>query len=419
LDTWTVDQIAIMKAGGNSKCLRYFEEQKIEKDATLKERYNSQAAAHYKEIVAVVAKGKPAPAPTAVGLPKNHTSANNDDPIEALVLTDPSMTYSQAVVPALNFLSFLLDVKKNVKPKMMAIVVYLIVGVIYYSFPNNYIIRKTMGAFLILPFIAISLLWANVTRTIVTKRLPAFKSAHNLLWERVQAGRARRRKDGHDIYLPPNAEKTKFGIIFFPGALVNHTAYAPIACKLSDEGILVVVLSMEPTRFIADLEINKKMALIAMYEVLAEGDVNVEEWVLAGHSAGAATAMKLAVEMKPGISKLVMCGIGANQMGIKTLREAAVNVLVMNGSNDALVNHYSEEKRKDFRNTLPPTSSGGKGKTEYVTIDGGNHAGFGHYGPQTFPRLDGERTITLDQQQDAFVQKTVEFLFQKAATKQD
>jgi hypothetical protein len=405
-----------MKAGGNSKCLAYFEEQQLEKDATLKERYNSQAATHYKEILAAAAKGKPAPAPTTVVLPKNHTSENNEEPIEALVLTDPSITYSRAVMPALNFMLIFLG--QNINP-MMAIVVYLIVGVIYYSFPNNHIIRTTMAASLILPFIAIPLLWANITMVLVTRRLPAFKSAHNLLLERIQAGRARRKKDGYDIYLPPNAEKTKFGIIFFPGALVNHTAYAPIARKLSDEGILVVVMSMEPTRFIADSEICKKMALMVMYEVLSVGDVNVEEWVLSGHSGGAAIAMNLADEMKPGISKLVLCGIGCNHMGIKTLREAAIDVLVMNGSNDAIVKHCSEEEQQEFRNVLPPTSSGGKGKTEYVTIDGGNHAGFGHYGPQTYPRLDGERAITLDEQQNAFVQKTLEFLSQKAATKQD
>eukprot|EP00536_Pseudo-nitzschia_multiseries_P012743 jgi/Psemu1/309370/fgenesh1_kg.504_\ len=40
-------------------------------------------------------------------------------------------------------------------------------------------------------------------------------------------------------------------------------------------------------------------------------------------------------------------------------------------------------------------------------IEGGNHAGFGHYGPQD---LDGVRSITLEQQQAIFVEKTVEFL---------
>ncbi len=51
------------------------------------------------------------------------------------------------------------------------------------------------------------------------------------------------------------------GIIIYPGALVNHRAYAPIASRLSDEGFLVVVMSLEPVRFSTDsLEDSKKKA---------------------------------------------------------------------------------------------------------------------------------------------------------------
>ena len=38
--------------------------------------------------------------------------------------------------------------------------------------------------------------------------------------------------------------------------------------------------------------------------------------------------------------------------------------------------------------------------TETFVIEGGNHAGFGHYGPQTFPFNDGDRTIPLEEQQE-------------------
>ena len=72
----------------------------------------------------------------------------------------------------------------------------------------------------------------------------------------------------------------------------------------------MVVLSLEPTRFVADVEANKKMALEAMQDVLSMSDVNVDEWVLAGHSAGAKTAINLVTEMKPDISKLLLFGVG-------------------------------------------------------------------------------------------------------------
>ena len=36
--------------------------------------------------------------------------------------------------------------------------------------------------------------------------------------------------------------------------------------------------------------------------------------------------------------------------------------------------------------------------TLVTVIEGGNHAGFGHYGPQKFPKSDGKRSIALEEQ---------------------
>ena len=190
---------------------------------------------------------------------------------------------------------------------------------------------------------------------------------------------------------------------------------------MSDRDIVVVVISLEPIRFIADTDANKKMALTAMHEILSMSNVatNIDEWVLAGHSAGAFTAVKLAFEMKPDISKLVLCGIGCNYLDKdKTLRDASVQALVINGSEDNIVNRLSEKDRESFRNSLPPTSreGKGKGKTTHTTIEGGNHAGFGHYGPQN---RDGIRTIALEEQQRIFIEKTVEFLSGNDETKKE
>jgi alpha/beta superfamily hydrolase len=171
------------------------------------------------------------------------------------------------------------------------------------------------------------------------------------------------------------------------------------------------------------------MALTAMQDIRSMSNSNVatnihiDEWVLAGHSAGAVTAMNLALEMKPEyiISKLVLCGIGSNQWDKdKTLRDASVSALVINGSQDNLVNGLSEKVRESFRNLLPPTSregnTGNEGKTTHITIEGGNHAGFGHYGPQN---RDGIRTIALEEQQRIFIETTVEFLSGNDETKKE
>ena len=47
-----------------------------------------------------------------------------------------------------------------------------------------------------------------------------------------------------------------------------------------------------------------------------------------------------------------------------------------------------------------------------AVIQGGNHAGFGHYGVQRFPRADGQRGITREEQQEQTI-KLVKELFEK------
>ena len=61
-------------------------------------------------------------------------------------------------------------------------------------------------------------------------------------------------------------------------------------------------------------------------------------------------------------------------------------------------------------NVAPGTN---QGCTHHVTIEGGNHAGCAHYGPQMFPLPDGIRTITLEQQQRMMAEATVDFLLDR------
>eukprot|EP00584_Thalassiosira_punctigera_P014530 CAMPEP_0172572422 /NCGR_PEP_ID=MMETSP1067-20121228/135052_1 /TAXON_ID=265564 ORGANISM="Thalassiosira punctigera, Strain Tpunct2005C2" /NCGR_SAMPLE_ID=MMETSP1067 /ASSEMBLY_ACC=CAM_ASM_000444 /LENGTH=261 /DNA_ID=CAMNT_0013364959 /DNA_START=246 /DNA_END=1034 /DNA_ORIENTATION=+ len=257
------------------------------------------------------------------------------------------------------------------------------------------------------------------------KRQPAFISAQDLLLGRISNGRAQRKKE-HDVYLPPPSTapmKPLVGLVFFPGALVNHTAYASIAAALSDKGILVVVISLEPTRFVADIEINRQKAKEAIHDVVRANHVVVDEWVLAGHSAGAMTALNLAVEneekvIDASISKAVVCGVGRNETGEKgaTLRSNSTpfQVLVMNGTEDGILKFVTKQQHEDFVNLLPPSQDDGNndgcvGRTKFVTIDGGNHAQFGDYGPSS---MDGTASISSQEQQRIFVEATADFLLE-------
>jgi len=190
---------------------------------------------------------------------------------------------------------------------------------------------------------------------------------------------------------------------------VSHTVYAPVAARMSDLGILVCVMSLEPLRIAVDsVEELKKNTLRTMYEVMSTGDHDVSEWAVGGHSMGGGTAMELAAAMKPGVSKLVLWGsVGAGFPPPPSLKGATMDALVLIGSEDALVNGIPEWKKIKCRDRLP---DGPRGSTTFGTIDGGNHAGFGHYGPQTFPMCDGVRTIALEDQQRMAAERTVKFL---------
>lgn len=407
LDSWTQDQLAIMKIGGNNKFLSYFEKYGVAEGSTIAEKYNSDAAQQYKEILAAEANGAPVPdfpsKSTNVSSTNSATVNGAAESMEDLVRYDPSITYSQAFWPVANFLW-----EKKICQKIHPLAlsgIYVSLGGAYHAVSHNGILRATVLMVSALPVMGSLLFLGFGTRMFVNARKAPFKSAQNLLLERIKSGRAKRTKNAFDIYLPPpkSAKETNVkttGILFFPGALVNHTAYAFIASKLSDRGIVVAVMSLEPTRFNTNVESNKKKALTAMYEVLSTSDITVDEWVISGHSAGAMVAMTLAAEMKPGITKMLLCGVGSNEFGELSFRNDRIQALVINGSEDNLVNGLSEKQKTAFRDTFPPSTS-------FVTIEGGNHSGFGHYGPQS---MDGTRTITLDEQQDIFVHNAAEFL---------
>ena len=83
-------------------------------------------------------------------------------------------------------------------------------------------------------------------------------------------------------------------------------------------------------------------------------------------------------------------------------------VLILHGDHDQIV--------KDDRYALWCSTPD---KISLVQIKGGNHAGFGHYGPQNFPYADGERQISLDEQQAFVVTHTVKFLQPKRLGKKN
>jgi hypothetical protein len=80
------------------------------------------------------------------------------------------------------------------------------------------------------------------------------------LEERIQVQQAYRRRR-YDVYSPSrgggpdddHGNHNGKALLFLPGALVEHTAYSEVVGRLANiMGFLVVVVSLEPTRMIAN-----------------------------------------------------------------------------------------------------------------------------------------------------------------------
>ena len=293
-----------------------------------------------------------------------------------------------------------------------------------------------------IPYFLLRRFALKIATSLLVNREDAFKSAKNLLMDRISMGRAQRLKRC-DVYYPAVAEgnelRAKYGLIFYPGALVDRTAYAPIATRMSELGILVAVANLEPYRLISNLTnypIREEMMHILSDSVLLskQGSWTVDKWAIGGHSMGGHVAIAVvANELSSTVKKVVLWGVSSYPDASwfpckRTLRKIPdMDVILINGSNDEIVGNvtkYYSNAERDFEKKMPPRIQFGsltkkdRGYTHHLTIEGGNHSGCAHYGPQTNPRPDGVRSITLEQQQRRMAEATTDFLL-GGTTKRD
>lgn len=163
----------------------------------------------------------------------------------------------------------------------------------------------------------------------------------------------------------------EYGLVFYPGAKVEETAYAPFLHTLSARGIDVCVMKM-PLR-LAILGVNKAEEAIGQYDYI--------HWYIGGHSMGGAAAAINASNHAGQYEGIILCGAYATQ----TL-PAGMKAILLCGSEDHVVNW---EKVEEGRGFVPADY------TEHI-INGGNHAQFGNYGAQ---RGDGQASLSAEEQQ--------------------
>ncbi len=176
-------------------------------------------------------------------------------------------------------------------------------------------------------------------------------------------------------------------LIFYPGGKVEYTAYEPLMTKIARKGILCILPEMPFN--LAVFDINAAEAYISAYP-------EIQHWYVGGHSLGGSMAASYASKNSDRVEGLILLA----SYSTADISSSGMRVLSLYGSKDGVMNEKSYQNNKS---NLPANF------TEIV-LQGGNHAGFGCYGPQ---QGDGEADITFEQQQTVTAQTVAEFVFQQ------
>ena len=159
-------------------------------------------------------------------------------------------------------------------------------------------------------------------------------------------------------------------IIFYPGAKVEYTSYAPLMYKLAESGIDTFLMDMPLN--MAILGTNKADTILKNY--------SYDDIYISGHSLGGTVASMYALKNKEKIDGVILFA----SYSTKSIND--LKVLSIYGSNDGVLD---KKKYDENKKNLPSNF------TE-VVINGGNHANFANYGAQ---KGDKKATISKQEQQ--------------------
>ncbi len=175
---------------------------------------------------------------------------------------------------------------------------------------------------------------------------------------------------------------TTTALVFYPGAKVEASAYAPLLHLLAQEGVDACLVRMPLNFALFDSG--------AALRVMEKHDCDYETWYVGGHSLGGVAAAGFAADHPEVVRGTVLCASYPNER----LDEDSVEVQVL-GTRDGVID---SERVESARVYAPET---------FVVrvIEGANHAQFGSYGAQDG---DGVATISPEEQWHATAEAIVE-----------
>ncbi|MCA1054037.1 alpha/beta hydrolase [Rossellomorea aquimaris] len=191
-------------------------------------------------------------------------------------------------------------------------------------------------------------------------------------------------EDGWVVYEPE--DRTKGGVVLYPGAKVEPEAYSYLAQQLSDQGYVVGI---------PHVALNLAFTGIGKSEELMERYPSVEKWYVGGHSLGGVAAASYAHENLHKVDGLFF--LGSYPAGGDDFSKEDLPVLSIYAEKDGLTSLEDIEKSKSL---LPENAV-------FYEVTGGNHAQFGMYGPQ---KGDNKAELPAKEQQDQIIQAMIDWI---------
>lgn len=189
---------------------------------------------------------------------------------------------------------------------------------------------------------------------------------------------------------PATAPKSST-LVFFPGALVDPRAYAPLARAVAEEGYHVLLVELPRRGAFGGAESPELRTRIAAALASVPEDHPV---VVGGHSRGGVVASAISAQ-EPRLAGLVL--IGTSHPRDVDLSGLDILVTKIVGTRDGLASPAEVEQNAGL---LPA-------QTRWVWVEGGNHSQFGWYG---FQPMDGRPRIPAAEQRTIMTQAVLDLL---------
>jgi len=169
------------------------------------------------------------------------------------------------------------------------------------------------------------------------------------------------------VFMPAVAPAGRPALVFLPGGGVDPAAYVPVVRAVADAGWPTALVRLPWGMAFSESAEDEVWRRIAGVRGSWGAGRPI---ILGGHSRGAAIASRFADRHGPDLAGLIL--IGTTHPRDHNLSALPIPVMKISGTRDCVA---GIEATAANRSLLPAA-------TEWVTIEGANHAQFGYYGTQ-------------------------------------